>query len=84
MKGFSRQVVDKIFKTTDETLDFMTNPNTEDECIKKGLVMGNVQSGKTANYLALINRAADVGYKLIILIAGIHNNSAYANTSKSQ
>lgn len=73
-EGFSRQVVDKIFKTTDETLDFMTNPNTEDECIKKGLVMGNVQSGKTANYLALINRAADVGYKLIILIAGIHNN----------
>jgi DNA-directed RNA polymerase subunit L len=73
-EGFSRQVVDKIFKTTDETLDFMTNPNTEDECIKKGLVMGNVQSGKTANYLALINRAADVGYKLIILIAGVHNN----------
>ncbi|CAA6818320.1 MAG: Endonuclease [uncultured Sulfurovum sp.] len=73
-EGFSRQVVDKIFKTTDETLDFMTNPHTENESIKKGLVMGNVQSGKTANYLALINRAADVGYKLIILIAGIHNN----------
>lgn len=73
-EGFSRQVVDKIFKTTDETLDFMTNPNIDTECIKKGLVMGNVQSGKTANYLALINKAADVGYKLIILIAGIHNN----------
>lgn len=73
-EGFSRQVVDKIFETTDETLDFMTNPNINETCIKKGLVMGNVQSGKTANYLALINRAADVGYKLIILIAGIHNN----------
>lgn len=73
-EGFSRQVVDKIFRTTDETLDFMTNPNINTECIKKGLVMGNVQSGKTANYLALINKAADVGYKLIILIAGIHNN----------
>lgn len=73
-EGFSRQIVDKIFKTTEETLDFMTNPNIDTECIKKGLVMGNVQSGKTANYLALINKAADVGYKLIILIAGIHNN----------
>jgi hypothetical protein len=73
-EGFSRQVVDKIFQTTDDTLDFMTNPNIDTECIKKGLVMGNVQSGKTANYLALINKAADVGYKLIILIAGIHNN----------
>ena len=49
-EGFSRQVVDKIFQTTDETLDFMTNPNIDTECIKKGLVMGNVQSGKTANY----------------------------------
>lgn len=73
-EGFSRLVIDKIFDTTDEILDFMANPNSEEECIKKGLVMGNVQSGKTANYLALINKAADVGYKLIILIAGIHNN----------
>jgi len=36
--------------------------------------MGYVQSGKTANYISLINRAADVGYKFIILIAGVHNN----------
>jgi len=71
---FSRQIVDKIYVTTDEILDFMANPNSDEECIKRGLVMGNVQSGKTANYLALINRAADVGYKLVILIAGIHNN----------
>ncbi len=36
--------------------------------------MGYVQSGKTANYISLINKSADIGYKLIILIAGIHNN----------
>ena len=35
--------------------------------------MGNVQSGKTANYTGLINKATDAGYKLIIVIAGIHN-----------
>jgi hypothetical protein len=73
-EGFSRDVVEKIFKTTDEILDFMANPTSEVEVIKRGLVMGNVQSGKTANYLSLINKSADVGYKLIILIAGIHNN----------
>ena len=73
-EGFSRSVVDKIFDTTDSILDFMANPASEDEVIKRGLVMGNVQSGKTANYLSLINKSADVGYKLIILIAGIHNN----------
>lgn len=39
----------------------------------KGLVVGYVQSGKTANYSALIAKAADVGYRLIIVLAGIHN-----------
>ena len=40
---------------------------------RRGLVIGEVQSGKTANYLGLIARAADAGYKVIIVIAGIHN-----------
>lgn len=40
----------------------------------KGLVVGYVQSGKTANYSALIAKAADVGYRLIIVLAGIHNS----------
>lgn len=39
----------------------------------KGLVVGYVQSGKTANYTALIAKAADVGYRLIIVMAGVHN-----------
>lgn len=39
----------------------------------KGLVLGYVQSGKTANFTALIAKAADSGYKLIIVLAGIHN-----------
>lgn len=40
----------------------------------KGLVVGYVQSGKTANYTALIAKAADVGYRLIIVLAGVHNS----------
>lgn len=40
----------------------------------KGLVVGYVQSGKTANYSALIAKAADVGYRLIIVLSGIHNS----------
>ena len=38
-----------------------------------GFVIGHVQSGKTANYAGLINKAADAGYKLIIVLAGMHN-----------
>ena len=41
---------------------------------RRGLVIGHVQSGKTANYLGVIAKAADAGYKFIIVIAGIHNN----------
>jgi hypothetical protein len=38
------------------------------------MVMGHVQSGKTTNYSALICKAADAGYKFIILLAGITNS----------
>lgn len=67
-------VINEIFNSTDKILECMANPLHDDGFKKKGLVVGHVQSGKTANYIALINKAADVGYKLIILIAGVHNN----------
>lgn len=41
---------------------------------RKGLVMGNVQSGKTANFAAVIAKAADAGYGLVIVLSGLHNN----------
>ena len=40
---------------------------------RRGLVVASVQSGKTANYIGLICRAADVGYRIIIVMAGVHN-----------
>jgi len=73
-EGYPAGVVNKIFEKNERILDYLENPKREGKWIKKGLVMGYVQSGKTANYISLINKAADVGYKLIILIAGIHNN----------
>ena len=36
------------------------------------MVVGSVQSGKTANYIGLLTKAADYGYKVIIIIAGIN------------
>ncbi|WP_344057358.1 Z1 domain-containing protein [Nocardioides marinus] len=41
---------------------------------KKGLVLGYVQSGKTANFTAVMAKAADRGYGLFIVLSGIHNN----------
>lgn len=39
----------------------------------KGLVVGHVQSGKTTNFTAVIAKAADVNYRLVIVLSGIHN-----------
>lgn len=39
----------------------------------KGLVVGYVQSGKTTNFTAVIAKAADVGYRLVVVLSGIHN-----------
>ena len=74
-KGFSPDIIDKIDKLTESTLDKLFDPTLQDIKIdKKGLVVGQVQSGKTANYTGLICKAADAGFNLIIVLAGIHNN----------
>ena len=52
----------------------MKDPADSSEKDRRGLVIGHVQSGKTANYIGLVTKAADAGYKFIIVIAGIHNN----------
>lgn len=74
-KGFADSVIHKNDDLTDSILDHLFNPqNTNIQISKKGLVVGQVQSGKTANYTGLICKAADAGYQVIIVLAGIHNN----------
>lgn len=55
-------------------LSHLQDPTSEGSWNRRGLVIGHVQSGKTANYMGVIAKAADAGYKFIIVIAGIHNN----------
>ena len=38
------------------------------------MVVGEVQAGKTASYIALINRAIDAGYKRIVVLCGLNND----------
>ncbi|TCV91621.1 Z1 domain-containing protein [Luteibacter rhizovicinus] len=72
--GFGPKVVDRLDEITDSILDLAGDPTDAGSWSRRGLVVGHVQSGKTANYVGLINKAADAGYKLVILIAGIHSN----------
>lgn len=59
---------------TDQVLDQCGDPAQAPAGARRGMVMGHVQSGKTTNYSALICKAADAGYKVIILLAGITNS----------
>ena len=71
---FSSQVLATLDSVTDRILGLLENPNKEEKWDRRGMVMGHVQSGKTANYTGLVCKAADAGYKVIVIIAGIHNN----------
>ena len=64
------EVIDKNEEVIDQILDLSSDPTLPGKWSRKGLVMGNVQSGKTQNYLGLINKAMDAGYKVIILLGG--------------
>lgn len=73
-KGWPDRVKQNIDISTHRTMNFLFNPNDENAEKKYGLIVGHVQSGKTADYTGLIARAADSGYNVIIVLAGLHNN----------
>jgi hypothetical protein len=74
-EGWAPQMVQSLGDVTSKILGHLQNPLSEGtNWNRRGLVIGHVQSGKTANYTGLIARSADAGYKFIVVIAGIHNN----------
>lgn len=73
--GFEAKVIDNIESSCEQILARCANPKTTAITEKKkGLVVGDVQSGKTANYLGLINMAYDYGYRIVVLLAGTTNS----------
>ena len=70
VKGFSPAVQTVLDASTDEILNCLGDPQLDGSWKRRGLVIGDVQSGKTATYIGAVNKAADAGYKLIILLAG--------------
>ena len=74
IKGWPTDTIHSIDTTTTDILKNIGNPNKPGPFDYRGLVLGYVQSGKTANFTGLINKAYDVGYKLVIVLAGMHND----------
>ncbi len=72
--GWHSRVIGRIDEMTNDVLGLLQNPAQDGSWIRKGLIMGHVQSGKTANYIGLMAKAADAGYRFIIVLAGTQNN----------
>lgn len=70
-------VVKSVDNVTDEIVGYLGDPQENKSWRRRGLVMGHVQSGKTTNYSALIAKAADAGYRVIIVLAGLTNSLRY-------
>lgn len=69
-KQWSPRVIGEIDRSSDKIMNFLGDPRSPQFNVR-GLVMGDIQSGKTANFIALCNKAADAGYRVIIVTAGI-------------
>jgi hypothetical protein len=73
-ENYPKPVVDKVDEVTDQILNNLQDPTVEGPWDRRGMVVGHVQSGKTTNYAGVICKAADAGYKVIIVLTGFHNN----------
>jgi len=73
-KNWPGNVVSSIDKKTGEILSLLEDPHRPGPWARYGMVLGSVQSGKTANYMGLIAKAIDAGYKLVVVLTGVHNS----------
>jgi hypothetical protein len=72
--GISEDVAGRLHEITDMIMERLEDPQRPGPWDRRGMVVGDVQSGKTSNYTGLVCKAADAGYSAIIILAGMHNN----------
>ena len=73
-QGRPLAAIDEDDRTTQDILKRIPDPETDGIWDRRGMVVGSVQMGKTSNYTGLICKAADAGYKFIVVLAGLHNS----------
>lgn len=72
-EGWGTGMLDSLDESTDSVMESIEDPLRPGPWDRRGLVLGHVQSGKTANYAGLLCKAADAGYRLLVVLAGMHN-----------
>ena len=75
-KGWPEDAVNGIDEASTEIVSLLENP-AQERFSCRGLVVGHVQSGKTANMTAVIAKALDAGYNTVIVLAGLTNKLRY-------
>lgn len=74
-RDWEANVINTLDAQTDEVVELLGDPKQSDGTWpRRGLLMGEVQSGKTATYLGILNKALDYGYGVIVVIGGHTEN----------
>lgn len=74
-KCWGIEIVNRLHEITNSIMDDLGNPKDSTHSFqRRGLLLGDVQSGKTSTYTAICNKAADAGYRVIIVLAGMMEN----------
>lgn len=68
--GFNDASIKSIDESTSRVLDYMGNPRTDHAYHTFGLLMGDVQSGKTATFTGICHKAIAAGYRFILVLTG--------------
>ncbi|MCP2308510.1 Z1 domain-containing protein [Kitasatospora paracochleata] len=72
-KGWGEPAVAGLDEASDRVVEMLADPSDEAAYQSRGLVVGYVQSGKTANFTGVIAKAVDSGYRLVIVLGGTLN-----------
>ncbi|MEV6736618.1 Z1 domain-containing protein [Streptomyces sp. NPDC051104] len=72
-KGWSEAAIASLHEASRAVVERLTDPEQVGRRQAKGLVVGYVQSGKTANFTGVTAKALDAGYRLIIVLGGTLN-----------
>lgn len=72
-RPWSDDMIRSLDHASSTVVAHLAPPKSQVQRAAKGLVLGYVQSGKTANFSAVISKAVDAGYKLVVVLAGMHN-----------
>ncbi|MEL0101298.1 MAG: hypothetical protein VW862_06325, partial [Euryarchaeota archaeon] len=73
-KGWSERELQSVDIASSKIVNHLFNPAEHGAQTRHGLVIGHVQSGKTANYTAVLAKAADAGYNFFIVLTGLYND----------